>query len=511
MVRLMVLTGRAARRRVRIEARGNAKRAHDERGVVLIFSALCLVAMVGMAALVVDVGNANQIRRHAQNGADAAALAGAQDLPSGATVVATVKAYAAANYDVDPTEWVGCTDDSALPIHPDAANANECISIDNAYTRVHVQLPNRAVETYFGPIFGRDAINTSAAATAEAVLTSNDRIIPATLTVTQGSGNLCIENSGNDSDCAARNDGNFGSLASPRLNFLMTQQHQDALRINWAMSIDHDIDIALGYPQVCDGEIKSPCILSNESSPETADHLRVETGNNVPDVTDGLISGFEVATDDEGSVSVCGRLARPDTTDENILDPMPGGSCSPGSPTITVVGTTINGRHVYYWLTDEAKETFYPEVYAVDTGDGPAIGDPLYDAGDARLECFLREYRYDQATGVETVPTCTGITDWDGLLRGTGDTSLWPIFVNGITADARFGAIPVVSYWPNGNNTAAPITGFWGLFIYRTYSSSTTLRGMDGWVYDPALIETTNGQPGIQFGFQGDPVLRLIE
>ena len=40
------------------------------------------------------------------------------------------------------------------------------------------RLPNRAVETYFGPVFGRDAINTSAAATAEAVLTSNDRIIP---------------------------------------------------------------------------------------------------------------------------------------------------------------------------------------------------------------------------------------------------------------------------------------------------------------------------------------------
>lgn len=52
--------------------------ARDEKGAVLILMAAFTVVMVGMAALVIDVGALNDEQRQLQNGADAAALGLAQ-------------------------------------------------------------------------------------------------------------------------------------------------------------------------------------------------------------------------------------------------------------------------------------------------------------------------------------------------------------------------------------------------------------------------------------------------
>ena len=57
-------------------------RSRDESGQVLVFVAFILTVIVGMAALVVDVGSWYQAHRHLQTAADAAALAGAQELPN---------------------------------------------------------------------------------------------------------------------------------------------------------------------------------------------------------------------------------------------------------------------------------------------------------------------------------------------------------------------------------------------------------------------------------------------
>jgi hypothetical protein len=53
----------------------------DERGISLVLVAAGMVALVGMAALTIDVGIILQERRSVQNAADAAALAGARYLP----------------------------------------------------------------------------------------------------------------------------------------------------------------------------------------------------------------------------------------------------------------------------------------------------------------------------------------------------------------------------------------------------------------------------------------------
>ncbi len=54
----------------------------DERGQAIVLMTLSLVVIMGMAALVLDVGNWFHTKRRLQGTADAAALAGAQQLPN---------------------------------------------------------------------------------------------------------------------------------------------------------------------------------------------------------------------------------------------------------------------------------------------------------------------------------------------------------------------------------------------------------------------------------------------
>ncbi len=56
-------------------------RLRDESGQAFVFIAAILTALVGMSALVIDVGSWYQADRRLQTAADAAALAGAQELP----------------------------------------------------------------------------------------------------------------------------------------------------------------------------------------------------------------------------------------------------------------------------------------------------------------------------------------------------------------------------------------------------------------------------------------------
>lgn len=75
------------------------ERPGDEQGAVAVIVALTLVVMVGMGALVVDVGNLYFERRQLQNGADAGALAAAQDFASGqdASAEPSAREYASHN------------------------------------------------------------------------------------------------------------------------------------------------------------------------------------------------------------------------------------------------------------------------------------------------------------------------------------------------------------------------------------------------------------------------------
>ena len=74
-------------------------RTNNERGQSMVLTVVFLVVLLGIAAMVVDVGSWYRAHRAAQSTADAAALAGAQDLPDTATANSLANEYAAKNND----------------------------------------------------------------------------------------------------------------------------------------------------------------------------------------------------------------------------------------------------------------------------------------------------------------------------------------------------------------------------------------------------------------------------
>ena len=94
-------------------------RLRSERGAVELLVAFALVAILGITALVVDIGNAKQQRRNFQTGADSGSLAGAQEL---ATSAATARTFAA-EYALDSVNQArpsgmsttACPSDAPIP------------------------------------------------------------------------------------------------------------------------------------------------------------------------------------------------------------------------------------------------------------------------------------------------------------------------------------------------------------------------------------------------------------
>jgi Flp pilus assembly protein TadG len=124
-------------------------RAADESGVVLVLTALMMVAVLGMAAMAVDTGSFFQAQRKAQAAADAGALAAAGSIAAGTSTTAG-QSYATNN---DP----GAT----ASVHSAGANA----------IKVTV---NTTTPTYFGHVLGLNQANISATAVATADTTGGD-------------------------------------------------------------------------------------------------------------------------------------------------------------------------------------------------------------------------------------------------------------------------------------------------------------------------------------------------
>jgi hypothetical protein len=83
------------------------RRLHQERGQTVVFTVIALTALLGMTALVLDVGSWFREQRNLQAIADAASLAGAQALPEDTGLaLAQAKATAAKNGWTLPTSAV---------------------------------------------------------------------------------------------------------------------------------------------------------------------------------------------------------------------------------------------------------------------------------------------------------------------------------------------------------------------------------------------------------------------
>jgi Flp pilus assembly protein TadG len=135
-----------------------------QRGQSLPLTVLFIVALLGIAALAVDGGTWYQARRSAQSAADAAALAGASQLPAGWSYAQT-----AATSEFTTNKKSG---DSA-------SYANVTVNAANDSVKVTVTRPSPA---YFSKVFGIGSANISATATATVLsytkVTSTGQVMP---------------------------------------------------------------------------------------------------------------------------------------------------------------------------------------------------------------------------------------------------------------------------------------------------------------------------------------------
>lgn len=120
----------------------------NQSGQAFVLTVLFLTALVGMAALVVDLGSWFRQHRQLQATADAAALAGAQDLP-GSTGNANALAEQYGRRNTQGLTELSVTFSSKF-------EPNDTI-------RVHVAKP---APGFFSKVFGVDSVNEGAAATA---------------------------------------------------------------------------------------------------------------------------------------------------------------------------------------------------------------------------------------------------------------------------------------------------------------------------------------------------------
>jgi Flp pilus assembly protein TadG len=127
--------------RFRKRSRSSRRRLRNESGQTLVIFVLFLPVLIGFAALVLDVGNWYAQKRFVQNAADAAVLAGAQDLPNTSAAQAQAQDYVTRNG--------GGVTNVTFPTS----------------TKIRVTV-TRNVPTYFAKIFGLSSVNVAAKAVA---------------------------------------------------------------------------------------------------------------------------------------------------------------------------------------------------------------------------------------------------------------------------------------------------------------------------------------------------------
>src|SRR5215472_10816965 len=126
-----------------------------EHGAILPIMGLVLVALLVLAAIVVDLGGARETRRRNQGGDDAAALAAAQDLPVEATALTTIQSILAQNIpgftNATLNTCSGANADPSLPAGFTPYATANCVSFTAGADKVRVYLPG-SYKTAFGAV-----------------------------------------------------------------------------------------------------------------------------------------------------------------------------------------------------------------------------------------------------------------------------------------------------------------------------------------------------------------------
>lgn len=137
-------------------------RLADDSGMVIVFVAVLLTAMVAMTAVVIDVGQLFDERRQLQNGADAGALAIAEDCARGTITCALSVVNGVADQYADANSSDSASDGAVDPSDFDPAGR-----VTVRTTTRDGSTGNDSVRLFFAPIFGISQRTLMAQATAQ--------------------------------------------------------------------------------------------------------------------------------------------------------------------------------------------------------------------------------------------------------------------------------------------------------------------------------------------------------
>jgi Putative Flp pilus-assembly TadE/G-like len=214
---------------VLMPGRGIGRR--DESGAVAVVAAvfISVVALV-LTSLVVDVGYAKGQRRQAQAAADAAALAGADEIvatlrrgviqaqnlrtaTSRTAIEKAVTGSAQANWGTTPAEWTGC---SAVPLLTGyerlvPTDPNDCIAVNWTTHRIRVRIPARTMPSFFN----KKSLRTGATAQAawSETLPACGLCVLGDAPHSIGNGNVLVSDANVSFNGSVTTNGNNGSVS----------------------------------------------------------------------------------------------------------------------------------------------------------------------------------------------------------------------------------------------------------------------------------------------------------
>lgn len=212
----------------------SSRRSIDlERGASAVLVAASLLALMGFAAVAVDLSSAKNSRRQDQSAADVGSLAAVQfAVPvtagpcagySGATqarCAGALEAIAVANATLDEpgkANWsVGSGECSSPPAGYTLAPNSDCVAFNGNLEKAWVQIPTIEAETYFAKVLGFMQVATSAEAIASTTDIVSGHVLPWLVPGNAaGASYNCLKTAGNPKfgvcdDLPAV--GNFGSM-----------------------------------------------------------------------------------------------------------------------------------------------------------------------------------------------------------------------------------------------------------------------------------------------------------
>jgi hypothetical protein len=177
------------------------RRVGNEEGQMLPLLGLLLVVMLGISAVVIDVGRAYLVQRNLQSSADAAALAAAQELPSESAATTTARAYSSrpGGKNERPSEFPTVS----TSVQVSCRDHFRCSPVNAVEVRESAR-----VSSGFARVLGVDSFDVSARAVA--AITQGD--VPwAIFAYDQACGDLVFRYNGNEFEVTGgiHSNGNF--------------------------------------------------------------------------------------------------------------------------------------------------------------------------------------------------------------------------------------------------------------------------------------------------------------